>query len=101
MTQSVRLVTSIDIEFFMRCLVAEVYHLHPVNDRKHLLHWGPHSLHVGACVVLHGMGFIALDIQWILRWQSLAFLTYLRSLAVLVNKQVRALDRAAAIPLLV
>ena len=100
-TQSVRLVTSVDIEFFMRRLAAEVYHLHPINDRKHLLRWGTHSLRVGACVVLHAMGFSALDIQWILRWRSLAFLTYLRNLAVLADKQVRALDRAAAIPHLV
>ena len=72
-------------------------HLHPIHDRKHLQRWGTHSLRVGACVVLHAMGFSALDIQWILRWRSMAFLTYLRNLTVLATKQVRALDRAAAI----
>ena len=99
--QAVQLVTSLDIEFFMRRLAAEVYHLHPIHDRKHLQQWGTHSLRVGACVVLHAMGFSALDIQWILRWRSMAFLTYLRNLTVLATKQVRALDRAAAIPHLI
>ena len=99
--QSVRLVNSADIETLMRRVASEVYHLHPTHDATHLKKWGTHSLRVGACVALHAMGFSALDIQWILRWRSLAFMTYLRNIALLADCQVRALDRAAALPHLV
>ena len=97
-SQMVRLITATDIEFFIRRLAVEVYHLHPVRDIEHIRRWGTHSLRVGACVALHAMGFSALDIQWILRWRSLAFMTYLRNVALLANRQVRALDRALALP---
>ena len=100
-SQSVRLITATDIEFFMRRLAVEVYHLHPVHDIAHLRRWGTHSLRVGACVALHAMGFSPLDIQWILRWRSLAFMTYLRNVALLAHRQVQALDRASALPHLV
>lgn len=100
-TNSIRLVTSDEIDFFIRKLAAQVYHLHPVKDAKDIRRWGTHSLRVGACVVLHAMGFSDRDIQWILRWRSLAFVTYLRNVAILASRQHRALDKAAAMPHLV
>ena len=100
-TLRVRLIASPDIECHMRALAATVYQLHPIKDAKDLRRWGTHSLRVGACVVLHAMGFSALDIQWILRWRSLAFMAYLRNVAITSTRQYLALDRAAAMPHLV
>ena len=95
---SVRAITSVEIETFMRKLAMKVYHLHPDRESKELSQWSAHSLRVGACVVLHAMGFPSLDIQWILRWKSMAFVAYLRNVAILADRQHRALDRAAAMP---
>jgi hypothetical protein len=96
----VKLVTASDIERFMRRLASEVYHLHPVHNVKELSRWGTHSLRVGACVALHAMGFSPLDIQWLLRWRSTAFMVYLRNVAILAIRQYQALDRAAEQPFL-
>jgi hypothetical protein len=74
----VKLITADDIEHFIRRLAIAVYHLHPVKDSKDLRRWSSHSLRVGACVALHAMWFSPLDIQWILRWRSQAFMVYLR-----------------------
>ena len=95
---SVKLITATDIEKFMRRLAIEVYHLHPVKDASDVQRWSAHSLRVGACVALHAMGFSTLDIQWILRWRSMAFVMYLRNVAILATRQHQALDRAAAMP---
>lgn len=94
----VRLINADDIEDFMRSLAVQVYNLHPVRDKKELQKWSAHSLRVGACVLLHVMGFPALDIQWLLRWRSNAFMAYLRNLAGLADRQHRAVDRAGAMP---
>jgi hypothetical protein len=94
----VQLITADEIERFMRSLASEVYHLHPVKDAKDLSKWSSHSLRVGACVALHAMGFSALDIQWILRWRSTAFMVYLRNVAILAIRQCHALNRAAELP---
>ena len=99
-TNTVRLVTTTDIEWFMRRLAAQVYHLHPVDDRDAIQKWGTHSLRVGACVVLHAMGFSSLDIQWILRWRSMAFVSYLRNIALLSSRQNLAFNKALGMPLL-
>ena len=95
-----KLISSDDIERFMRRLASEVYHLDPVRDAKDLSRWSSHSLRVGACVALHAMGFSTLDIQWILRWRSTAFMVYLRNVAILSIRQYQALDRAAQLPFL-
>jgi hypothetical protein len=96
----VRLINADNIERFMRHLASRVYYLHPDRDAGDLAKWSAHSLRVGACVALHAMGFTPLDIQWILRWRSQAFMAYLRNVAILAHRQVQALDRAAALPFL-
>jgi hypothetical protein len=96
----VRLITADAIERFMRHLASRVYHMHPDRDSSDLSKWSSHSLRVGACVALHAMGFSPMDIQWILRWRSQAFMAYLRNIAILAHRQVQALDRAAALPFL-
>jgi hypothetical protein len=97
---NVKLITADDIECFIRRLASSVYHLDPVQDALDLCRWGSHSLRVGACVALHAMGFSPLDIQWILRWRSQAFMVYLRNVAILAIRQFEALDRAAELPFL-
>jgi hypothetical protein len=98
--QCVKLICATDIELFMCRLASTVYHLHPVKHAADLQKWSSHSLRVGACVALHAMGFSPLDIQWILRWRSTAFMVYLRNVAILANRHHQALDRAAALPFL-
>jgi hypothetical protein len=97
-SSSVRLIVATDIERFMRSIAVAVYDLHPVKDKKALQKWSAHSLRVGACCLLHAMGFSPLDIQWLLRWRSNAFMAYLRNLAGLADRQHQALDRAASMP---
>jgi hypothetical protein len=97
-TATVRLITSRDMESFMRKLASEVYQLHPVKDATDLQRWGTHSLRVGACVILHAMGFSPLDIQFILRWKSMAFVAYLRNIAMLSDRQNRAFNKAQGMP---
>ena len=82
----------------MRAVASKTFHLHPTNDRDALRLWSSHSLRVGACVLLHAMGFPPQDIKWLLRWMSDAFMAYLRNTAVLSQRQNQALDKAAAMP---
>ena len=96
----VKLITATEIERFMRNLASSVFNLHPVRNATELSKWSSHSLRVGACIALHANGFSALDIQWILRWRSMAFMVYLRNMAVLAIRHHQALDRTAALPLL-
>ena len=98
LTNTVRLVDGKDMEGFIRRLAIKVYHLHPVRDAEDISKWGVHSLRVGTCVTLHAMGFSPLDIQWIGRWRSTAFMVYLRNVALLSTRQNQAYDRASALP---
>ncbi|CAB9530816.1 unknown protein [Seminavis robusta] len=93
-----KLVDATSIEKFMRRLASTVYNLHPVHDSKDIAKWSSHSLRVGACVVLHVMGFSDRDIQWILRWKSMTFITYFRNVALLSRRQNAAFDRLQALP---
>lgn len=95
------LVTSTDIETFMRSLASKCFALDPIADKAALQRWSSHSLRVGACVLLHAMGFPPQDIKWILRWLSDAFVAYLRNTAILATKHSQALDSAATMPNLV
>lgn len=97
-SNSVRLIAGRNIDTFMRQLAAHVYHLHPKRDAADIAKWGSHSLRVGACVILHSMGFSSLDIQWILRWRSQAFVAYLRNVAILSHRQNKAFNKASNMP---
>jgi len=94
----VRSITSVDIEVFMRAVASTVYGLHPVKDAAALALWSSHSIRIGACVIMHALGFSDRDIQWTFRWRSLAFLAYLRNLAGLADRQNRAIDQARHMP---
>jgi hypothetical protein len=96
----VRLVNSSNTETHMRFIAANVYGLDPnkPEDRKALQRWSSHSLRVGACVILHAMGFDAVQIKFILRWKSDTFMLYLRNNGVLADKQLQAFDKLSAMP---
>ena len=93
-----RFITATDIEKTMRASAARVYNLHPIKDKVALQKWSAHSLRVGACVILHTMGHTESQIQWLLRWRSLAFMLYLRNVAILADQHHQTLDKAAAMP---
>ena len=93
-------ITNWDVTGMLHSLAAQVYNLDPNNpwDSDHLKRWSSHSLRVGACVLLHAMGFSPTDIQFILRWKSDAFMAYLRNVSFLSHRHADAIDRAAEIP---
>jgi hypothetical protein len=93
-----RLVTSTDIDKVMRNTASRVYNLDPIRHKSELQRWSSHSLRVGACTILHSVGFNNTQIKWLLRWRSDAFMTYLRNLAVNSRHHVLAMDQAAAMP---
>jgi hypothetical protein len=93
-----RYITSNDINYVFRRAAAAVYKLDPVADAKSLALWSSHSLRVGACVILHAMGFTDVQIMWLLRWNSTAFMTYLRNVAVLSDRQNLAFSDVEAMP---
>ena len=93
-----RYLTASVIESTFRTAAAHVYKLDPVRDSAHLSRWSAHSLRVGACVILHGMGFTDTQIQFLLRWSSNAFFVYLRNIAGLAHKHNRALDDLSTMP---
>ena len=97
-TNRVQLITATDIEGFIRDLATTTHDLDPTRDKDYINRWSSHSLRVGACVVLHTMGFSSLDIQWVLRWKSTAYMVYLRNTSLLSSRQNKALNRAAALP---
>lgn len=92
-----RLIIAREIEKHMRAVVAEILNLNPEDedDKKQLLRWSAHSLRVGACQILYACGFNAHEIQTLLRWLSLAFMDYLRDIAWVARKQVKAMNTVA------
>jgi hypothetical protein len=95
---SIRYIIASIIESTFRMAAAHVYKLDPVKDSAHLCRWSVHSLRVGACVILHGMGFTDTQIQFLLRWQSNAFFVYLCNIVGLAHKQNRAFDGLSIMP---
>jgi hypothetical protein len=93
-----RYITANDINFVFRLAAAKVYNLDPLANKIPLERWSSHSLRVGACVILHAMGFTDTQIMWLLRWKSNAFMTYLRNVAVLAQKQNVAFSEVEAMP---
>jgi hypothetical protein len=59
-TGAICLITATNIKSAMRAAAAAVYNLCPSKNRAELQRWSAHSLRVGACVILHAMGFVTL-----------------------------------------
>ena len=98
--KGVRLLHSANIEKSMRRTAAKVYNLDKSNevDAAMLQRWSSHSIRVGACCILHAMGFDAIQIKFILRWKSDTFMLYLRNNGILADQQHRAFDKLGAMP---
>ena len=79
----------------IRSTAAAVLHLDPTKDKKELQRFTAHSLRVGACQILYANGFNSYEIQALLRWESLAFMTYLRDIAWVARKQTAAMSAIA------
>lgn len=95
---SVALITSIEIEATLRTAAQHVYTLDPIANRSELQQWSSHSYRVGACVILHAMGYSPTQIKFLLRWRSEAVMTYLRNLPCLAQQHARTIDEAGAMP---
>jgi hypothetical protein len=91
-------ITTADIEQVIRRAAATLYNLDPVKHRAQLALWSSHSLRVGACTTLYSQGFSEMEIKYLLRWKSNAFMTYLRNLAVTSRRHNAALNDASTIP---
>ena len=91
-------ITTALVERTMRAAAAQAYNLDPVKHRKQLQLWSAHSLRVGACTTLYSKGFSEAEIQFLLRWNSNAFMAYLRNLAVTSRRQNDAITDTSKIP---
>ena len=91
-------ITSADIEQVIRRAAASMYHLDPVEHRAQLALWSSHSLQVGACTILYSQGFSEMEIKYLLRWKSHAFMTYLPNLAVTSRRHNVAMNETSTIP---
>jgi hypothetical protein len=82
-------ITTKGIEQVMRATVARWANLDPANKShaKVLQMWSSHSLRVGATNILYANSFTEHQIMKLLRWESLAFMTYFRNLASVSDKQ--------------
>ncbi|KAI2489265.1 hypothetical protein MHU86_25338 [Fragilaria crotonensis] len=91
-------ITTVDIDATLRAAAAKVYQLDPTAHRATLQLWSSHSLRVGACTLLYSKGFSEMEIKYLLRWKSNAFMTYLRNLAVTSRRQNDAVNDTSEIP---
>lgn len=91
-------ITTADVETVMRRAAASLYNLDPIKHRTELSLWSSHSLRVGACTMLYSKGFSEMEIKYLLRWKSSAFMTYLRNLAVTSRRHNIAINEASKIP---
>ena len=80
------------VENALRAAASQAYNLDPTQHRKQLQIWSAHSLRVGACATLYTKGFSEMEIKFLLRWKSNAFMTYLRNLAVTSRRHNDALN---------
>ena len=73
----IRYITSNDIAKIAQRLASEVYN---ITDPIELSRFSCHSIRVGAAVILHQQGFTPTQIKFLLRWESDAYLKYLRNI---------------------
>ena len=91
-------ITTADVERVLRRAASICYGLDPVKNRAQLALWSSHSLRVGACTTLYSKGFSEMEIKYLLRWKSNAFMTYLRNLAVTSRRHNIAMNETSEIP---
>ena len=82
----IKLIREANINAALRNAARNVYNVRG----EELERFTSHSIRVGACVALHAANVSALNIQHALRWQSDAFLIYLRNLPCQAQRTARA-----------
>jgi hypothetical protein len=70
----------------------------PCKAQKAISLWSSHSLRVGACATLYSKGFSKMEIKYLLRWKSNAFMQYLRNLAVTSRRHNLAIKETSKVP---
>ena len=91
-------ITTADVERSIRSVAAELFSLDPILNKKELQLWSAQSFRVGACATLYANGFSAMEIKFLLRWKSDAFMTYLRNIAVTSRRHNTALNETDEMP---
>ena len=97
-TGEIQNITTADVERALRHAASKAYNLDPIKNAKDLQLWSAHSLRVGACATLYAKGFSEMEIKFLLRWKSNAFMTYLRNLAVTSRRHNEAMNDVSEIP---
>ena len=82
-------ITAAALTKFLRLIAARV--LGPTATKEVLALYTPHSIRIGACVLLHEHGHSPLFIKNRLRWRSEAFMDYLRDTISLARKHAASL----------
>ena len=77
------------IKQVLRKIAKDTYKVNEVELDKHY-NFNPHSLRVGACVILHAAGVPGYQIRFLLRWKSDSFMEYLRNVNALSDTQNQA-----------
>jgi hypothetical protein len=91
-------IITVEVERVIRAAAATLFQLDPIKNKAQLALWSSHSLRVGACTTLYSQGFAEMEIKYLLRWKSNAFMTYLRNLAVTSRRHNIAMNDANEIP---
>ena len=82
-------ITAPAITRFIRLIAAKV--LGPTATKEVLALYTPHSIRIGACVLLHEHGHSAVFIKNRLRWKSDTFMDYLRDTVTLARQHAASL----------
>ena len=85
-------ITASAITTALRACAARVHNIDPADSS--LKQYTPHSLRIGACVLLYEKGKSAVFIKDRLRWKSDTFMDYLRDTASVARQHAAALVRA-------
>ena len=73
----------------LKKIAALTYNI-PANNPE--MKYSPHSLRVGACVILHSGGATAETLKKRLRWRSDSFMMYLRDVPALATQQMNIIN---------
>jgi hypothetical protein len=88
-SKSASFIVAAQITRLIRSGAEKAHGVHP-NDSG--LKFTPHSIRVGACVILHVAGCSAMTIKQRLRWKSDSFMDYLRDVAALASQHAEAIQ---------
>ena len=84
-------ITASAITTALRACAARVHKIDPADSS--LKQYTPHSLRIGACVLLYEKGKSAVFIKDRLRWKSDTFMDYLRDTPIVAKQHAAALAR--------